>query len=905
MNPAGRGAESGRLLTAACLLVLLALPFLIFWPVTLGQQTWTAGDFSSIHYPSFRVSAQQWKQGHLPLWNPYIFGGTPLAASQQGSVFYPLNVVLALTLPASLALGYSVLIHLSLSGLGMFVLLRSLRLYPVAACLGAVALELGGFAMSHLGHLNFLRALPWIGFALWSYNLWVNSRNPCYLIGLALSAGLLFLSGQPQIMLYAGLFIGSYLIFARRPALRTTVPGLAALGLGLGLSAVQLWPGAVMWLQGEYLTHTETTPEIYLAYSFHPAYVATLLFPRIRAGTWAEMVAYVGVAPLLLAPVSFLFQHERETRRMRGFFGVWAIAALVLSLGGFVMPLTRLLSHVPVYGSLSRVASRHLLEFSYSMAVLAALGLDDLLRRRQAQGLRWFAWAVLAAGAAGWLWLSLLSPFSREVPPLRWEPGSFQKTWQPLLLLALSLLLIWMVWRARKSRWRTGAQVLLLASVIVDLAEFGGPIYAGSLRPRSYYTTEPAVLAAFSRPSGVEPVRVISFDAAPGSSKELLAPNYSAAYGVESLIGYDSLMLRPFYTAFAGRIPTYGLVAAEALEDGRFRDLLDLFGARYILIKPERSQIAAQYYTAVASAPDVGVYRNEGARPRVFPLFAAPTSTGMPETFGGLVSLLDYTIRPGGDGHAYNLQMLWYCASPVEHDYTLYLHYLDARGEKLAQGDTLLQGRGAAGELVPTSRWECPGYYRSESEIPREAVAGDKVRVALGLWVPETEARLLPSEDLPVDPAGRVLLEIENIHRSRPLGHRAYTDEAGRVWIDRFDARPGAPAVTLIDYRADRITASVTLDQDGMVVQGIVPVSGWVALIDGARVPIVAVDGLLQGVPVSAGRHLVEFRYDPASVRQGAVVSMASLVLVVLLGSWLRRAYGSSRPPAGHYESPE
>lgn len=62
-------------------LSLVALPWLVFWPVTIGQQVWAVGDFAAYHHPLFVVTASQWRQGHLPLWNPYLFGGTPLAAA--------------------------------------------------------------------------------------------------------------------------------------------------------------------------------------------------------------------------------------------------------------------------------------------------------------------------------------------------------------------------------------------------------------------------------------------------------------------------------------------------------------------------------------------------------------------------------------------------------------------------------------------------------------------------------------------------------------------------------------------------------------------------------------------------------------------------------------------------------
>ncbi len=61
---------------------------------------------------------------------------------------------------------------------------------------------------------------------------------------------------------------------------------------------------------------------------------------------------------------------------------------------------------------------------------------------------------------------------------------------------------------------------------------------------------------------------------------------------------------------------------------------------------------------------------------------------------------------------------------------------------------------------------------------------------------------------------------------------------------------------------------------------------GWKGLVDGKPVPVLPANVAFRGVPVPAGRHVVEMRYRPRSVRLGFAIS-----LVVGLGVlyWLRR----------------
>lgn len=64
---------------------------------------------------------------------------------------------------------------------------------------------------------------------------------------------------------------------------------------------------------------------------------------------------------------------------------------------------------------------------------------------------------------------------------------------------------------------------------------------------------------------------------------------------------------------------------------------------------------------------------------------------------------------------------------------------------------------------------------------------------------------------------------------------------------------------------------------------------GWTATVDGAPAPILRADYLFRAVEVPAGESLVEFRYRPASVRVGAVVSAATAASLCGLALWRRR----------------
>jgi len=75
----------------------------------------------------------------------------------------------------------------------------------------------------------------------------------------------------------------------------------------------------------------------------------------------------------------------------------------------------------------------------------------------------------------------------------------------------------------------------------------------------------------------------------------------------------------------------------------------------------------------------------------------------------------------------------------------------------------------------------------------------------------------------------------------------------------------------------------VEVASPGLLVVNDTWADGWTATIDGESEAIARVNGLVRGVPVLAGRHLVEMRYRPPGLATGALLSLASALAVALL----------------------
>jgi hypothetical protein len=81
----------------------------------------------------------------------------------------------------------------------------------------------------------------------------------------------------------------------------------------------------------------------------------------------------------------------------------------------------------------------------------------------------------------------------------------------------------------------------------------------------------------------------------------------------------------------------------------------------------------------------------------------------------------------------------------------------------------------------------------------------------------------------------------------------------------------------------ERVAADVNSDAAGILVLADLNYPGWTASVDGRPAPILAADGYLRAVALSAGAHRVEFRYRPIAFYAGAAVSLAALVALAVL----------------------
>lgn len=123
-------------------------------------------DLLNYYYPTKFLLRETILSGQFPFWNRFYSAGQPMAANPEYEVFYPLQWITLLP-DYDFAFRAHIVAHLYVAVLGMYGLLRSMRLRISSALFGAVSFALGGPFLSLVNLLPILFCFAWLPWILW------------------------------------------------------------------------------------------------------------------------------------------------------------------------------------------------------------------------------------------------------------------------------------------------------------------------------------------------------------------------------------------------------------------------------------------------------------------------------------------------------------------------------------------------------------------------------------------------------------------------------------------------------------------------------------------------------------------------------------------------------------------
>lgn len=386
------------------------VPWLVLWKGTTLQVLLGDGDAFVFEMPMRVLVSHMWRQGHLPLWTPLLSSGAPLAANIQAAAWYPGTLLFGF-LPAPVAYNLHVLLHLSLAGCAMYLLMRGYGCLPANAVLAGAVYQCSGYLMAYLSNLGMLSTVAWLPVLLWLTRCMAVSQRVEACVGLAISLYCTLVAGHPQLAFYCLVVWFSFTCLES-----TALPANRRLGFwqllvtggvaGMLLSSVQLVPAAELYCQGTYAGRPPFAEFIKSSFSWTGLLVSLFsyrLSMLVRTSTAVER-AFVGFLPVLLVASTLPLVKEVRYRYW------WALLGLgiVLAVGPHT-PLICFLYDTPGL-NIMRCPSRQVLFAVVAIAVLSGYGAQRLTSASRVvprwSWVTWLCWGgLLIWNTAAFRWV--------------------------------------------------------------------------------------------------------------------------------------------------------------------------------------------------------------------------------------------------------------------------------------------------------------------------------------------------------------------------------------------------------------------------------------------------------------------------------------------------------------------
>lgn len=631
-----RPALFNLILFAVLLVAVLSLfhVFVFSDQMLYGSDTIQAGIF----FRSFYVDYVH-QHGQVPMWNPYQFCGIPYVDGFHGDTFYPFSF-LKFFLSIYRAIGWTLLLHVFLAGITMFLCARVFGRSQIASALAAVGYMFAAYFVSQVapGHDGKMFVTALFPLTIMLIELAFKRQPWLYFSLLGLTIGIIILSPHPQMAYYTLWACAFYFAFKlidrfvddRAPAnlVKPTALFVVAVVVGLAVSAIHFYPGYTYVKNYSPRSEEKRGEDWARSWSLGPEEVASLVVPEFCGVTgeqgnsyWGRNVfkdnsEYAGVVPLLLAIVAVGMIRSRKT----WFFAGLALFAVIYGLAGNTWFFYLFYHLIPNVKS-TRAWSMIMFLFSFSIALLAAFGLDFVIERsRQLKDKQKRLFAILlfalpalvlvgalffaaapdgAAGLYKSIFYSGITP-QKDAILKSHQSGITAGFLKTFLFLAVAAAAVWLY-----SRKKAGVAILwlVIAVALIDSYRFDLQ-FIKTYDQRSAFSVNPLVQYFQSAPGKF---RVLDL-----ASRYFPTQNYLPMFGIEEM------------TSYHGNEPRWyqKLLGGMSMQNMGNPNLWDMTNTRYLLmasVSPALTeQLAAGGFHEVKRAQNFQIFEKPTALDRAY-----------------------------------------------------------------------------------------------------------------------------------------------------------------------------------------------------------------------------------------------------------------------------------------------
>ncbi len=486
-----------------------------------GMHFWATfmSDFNELHIPFQTFIQDSLRQGQIPFWNPYTFGGMPFLADIQVGFFYPLNLILSLLAPLHglpvKAMELQIIFHFLIAQVSMYYLTRHFKVSRTGAVIAALSYSLSGALVYRVVIQTFIYQFAWLPllFLLFHKTITRLKWTDALLAGLVL--GLTMLVGHPQAIFYNVLLIGLLILWngaagiinkeiqGRRILVFTAIAALPFV-IALGVSAIQLLHTQELASLSKrtLLTYKEAvdgslqfkqlltviTPKLFgftdMSQVKHvPFYIA------LRKGYhfW-ETGFYFGIPALILGLIGIAKNYRS---RLMAFLIFAAVIGFLHALGsnGFLF---KLLFHLPGFDKF-RFPARTIYYLVFGFSIFAGFGYDAIAKQKEK-----LKFSVIAVAAALPLVLAI-AVLSGVLPSAFGAPQPFIAEikgygFTALIFIVVSGAAIFMVYEKTKIPPMISG-LLLITVVVADLTVNLSAFKNHNVSPERLYKINPNLSA--------------------------------------------------------------------------------------------------------------------------------------------------------------------------------------------------------------------------------------------------------------------------------------------------------------------------------------------------------------------------------------------------------------------------
>ena len=402
--------------------VLLMLLCIIFYPVIFQGKIFGSPDSLNPKAAAIILDKTQKEIGDYPLWQPWIFSGMPTAESftNTSNLYFPQYIFKLLHFPAIIIH----LLHFLFAGLGIYVLLRYLKISQIVAIIGSAGFMLMPYlvTMEVFGHGSQAMTAAYIPWAFWAALRLFDKQRILDVGILAIILGLQLQRAHVQIAYYTWMLIGALFLYKiilylvdkeqRKKALKISALFAITIIFALGISALVYLPS--LQYSAESIRSIgqpgSASYDYATSWSFHPKEILTFFIPSAYGfggqTYWGKMPFtdypnYMGIIFLLLAVFALIKNRNNVVWFLTGI----TLIALLISFGSHFGIIYNLFYEFAPFFSKFRIPSMILIIVQFNIIILACYGLEQLIEHNLKDIPKWFWWLT---GIVGFLLLTVL-----------------------------------------------------------------------------------------------------------------------------------------------------------------------------------------------------------------------------------------------------------------------------------------------------------------------------------------------------------------------------------------------------------------------------------------------------------------------------------------------------------------